>query len=75
MLPGNHKEEEVLLESGECRPFNTKFSHRKYDLSPSVNATFFVYVYGFQTPFILKVSVFSQSVSVELSAVSCTSAN
>ena len=49
--------EGTLLDSNAiCRNYKMKFTHKQYAFGDSENTTFYVYVYGFTTPFSLQVS-------------------
>ncbi len=57
--------EKYLLTEFACRPFKAKFSHKEYSFGKDTNTTFYVYVYGFRTPFWLQIS-FSQFPQIDL---------
>lgn len=52
-----HNVERVIHEAYPCTYFRTKFEHGDFSFGDKENTTFLVYVYGFQTPFWLQVSL------------------
>lgn len=48
-----------------CRNYKMKFTHKQYAFGDSENTTFYVYVYGFTTPFSLQIT-FTQQPNIDL---------
>jgi hypothetical protein len=51
----SHPQEQYKTREYRCTYFRSKFEHKDYNFGPDDNVTFFVYVYGFKTPFWLQV--------------------
>eukprot|EP00106_Octopus_bimaculoides_P002004 XP_014769446.1 PREDICTED: attractin-like protein 1 [Octopus bimaculoides] len=55
-----------ILDSGaRCYNYKMKFSHKQYTFGETDNTTFYVYVYGFKTPFSLQIT-FTQQRNIDL---------
>ncbi|XP_052771601.1 attractin-like protein 1 isoform X2 [Mya arenaria] len=61
----SHPQEQFLTKNYMCTLFRSKFEHKDYNFGPDDNVTFYVYVYGFATPFWLQIS-FSQFPKIDL---------
>ncbi|XP_045189684.2 attractin-like protein 1 [Mercenaria mercenaria] len=61
----SHPQEQYKTREYMCTYFRSKFEHKDYNFGPDDNVTFYVYVYGFATPFWLQIS-FSQFPKIDL---------